>query len=151
MNVPQFSRSCAHSGSSFGSNTAHCVPRNRLSSMNRAVRRTGRYFHSDARRSAPSQRARAPHDVAGVGHRAQAVHAEWIQQADLRVREQSRLAPQRQCGHADQRRLEPGRGFPDAPVGVGARDDARHRAAGRESLLAEFLERVRRPGPAGSR
>ena len=27
MNAPTLSRICAHSGSSFGSNTTHCVPR----------------------------------------------------------------------------------------------------------------------------
>ena len=27
MNAPTFRRICAHSGSSFGSNTTHCVPR----------------------------------------------------------------------------------------------------------------------------
>ena len=45
MNVVTFSRSEDHSGSSLGSNTAHCVPRRSDSSMYSASRRTGRYFH----------------------------------------------------------------------------------------------------------
>ena len=45
MNVVTFSRSEDHSGSSLGSNTAHWVPRRRDSSMYRASRRTGMYFH----------------------------------------------------------------------------------------------------------
>ncbi len=59
MNAPTLSRICAHSGASLGSNTTHCVPRYSDSSRNSAVRRTGRYFHSDASRSSPS-RVRAP-------------------------------------------------------------------------------------------
>src|SRR5207344_3045680 len=47
-------------GSSLGSNTTHCVPRYRLSSRKSAVRRTGMYFHSEARRSLPC-RVREPH------------------------------------------------------------------------------------------
>ncbi len=60
MKAPMLSRICAHSGESFGSNTTHCVPRNRLSSMYSASRRTGRYFHSDASRIGAGQRACAP-------------------------------------------------------------------------------------------
>ncbi len=59
MNAPTLSRICAHSGSSFGSKTTHCVPRKSDSSRKSAVRRTGRYFHSEASRSAPA-RVRAP-------------------------------------------------------------------------------------------
>ena len=73
MNAPTLSRICAHSGSSLGSNTTHCVPRYRLSSMNSAVRRTGTYFHSTASWSAPAQRARAPDHAADDRERAQAV------------------------------------------------------------------------------
>ena len=59
MNAPTFSRICAHSGSSFGSNTTHWVLRYRLSSRNSASRRTGTYFHSSASTSSP-RRVRAP-------------------------------------------------------------------------------------------
>ena len=59
MNAPTLRRICAQSGSSFGSNTTHWVPRKRLSSRNRAVRRTGMYFHSEASWSAPRS-VRAP-------------------------------------------------------------------------------------------
>src|SRR3569623_238985 len=48
MKAPRLRRICAHSGSSLGSNTTHCVPRSRLSSRKSARRRTGRYFHSEA-------------------------------------------------------------------------------------------------------
>ena len=58
-NVPTLRRICAQSGSSFGSKTTHCVPRNSDSSMYSAVRRTGMYFHSLASESAPFS-VRAP-------------------------------------------------------------------------------------------
>src|SRR3569832_677152 len=60
MKAPRLRRICAHSGSSLGSNTTHCVPRNSLSSRKSARRRTGRYFHSEASWSAP-RKVRAPH------------------------------------------------------------------------------------------
>ena len=59
MKAPMLSRICAHSGSSFGSNTTHCVPRYRLSSRNSAMRRTGMYFHSEPRSLSPCS-VRAP-------------------------------------------------------------------------------------------
>src|SRR6184192_2043278 len=59
MNAPMLSRICAQSGSSLGSKTTHCVPRQRLSSRKSAVRRTGMYFHSEASRSSPCN-VRAP-------------------------------------------------------------------------------------------
>ena len=59
MKAPMFKRICAHSGSSLGSNTTHLVPRNRLSSMNRARRRMGTYLYSSANALAP-RRVRAP-------------------------------------------------------------------------------------------
>ena len=65
MNEPTFSRIAAHSGSSFGSNTTHLVPRYRLSSRKSAVRRTGTYFHWLASASAPAS-VRAPHEHAAV-------------------------------------------------------------------------------------
>ena len=68
MNAPRLSRICAHSGSSFGSNTTHCVPRYSDSSRKSAVRRTGTYFHSEARLSAPAS-VRAPQTtVPAVGN-----------------------------------------------------------------------------------
>ena len=79
MNAPTLSRMAAHSGSSFGSNTTHWVPRYRLSSMNSAVRRTGTYFHWSASRSAPRS-VLAPHTTGPTdGERTQAVHAERVE------------------------------------------------------------------------
>src|SRR5579863_1545612 len=65
MNAPTFSRMLAHSGSALGSNTTHCVPRRRLSSMYSAVRRTGMYFHWLSAASEPSK-VRAPHTTEPV-------------------------------------------------------------------------------------
>ncbi len=50
----------AHNVASLGSKTTHCVPREMLSSIKRASRRTGMYFHSEAKWSAPIS-VRAPH------------------------------------------------------------------------------------------
>ena len=85
MNAPTLSRICAHSGSSFGSKTTHFVPRNRLSSMNSASRRTGTYFHSDGLRVGAAS-VRAPqHDVAVDREGAQAVDPERVERAVLAV------------------------------------------------------------------
>ncbi|CAM5615253.1 hypothetical protein RLIN73S_03768 [Rhodanobacter lindaniclasticus] len=59
MKAPTLRRICAHSGSSFGSNTTHWVPRYRLSTYS-ASRRTGTYLYSSASRSAPRS-VREPH------------------------------------------------------------------------------------------
>src|SRR5579885_899234 len=59
MNPPILSRSCAQSGSSFGSKTAQRVARYKLSSIYSARRRTGAYFQSELRMSAPCN-VRAP-------------------------------------------------------------------------------------------
>ena len=64
MNAPTFSRICAHSGSSLGSNTTHCVPRYRLSSMNSASRRTGHVLVLVGQLVGAAQRPRAPDDAA---------------------------------------------------------------------------------------
>src|SRR3954447_5591275 len=60
MNAPTLSRIWDHRGSSFGSKTTHLSPALRLCSRYSAVRRTGTYFHSLDRVSAPN-RVRAPH------------------------------------------------------------------------------------------
>src|SRR3954453_24159044 len=59
MNAPALTLISAHRASSLGSNTTHGRAALRLRSRNRAVRRTGTYFHSLARASAPA-RVRVP-------------------------------------------------------------------------------------------
>ena len=85
MNAPTFRRICAHSGSSFGSNTTHCVPRYRLSSRKSAVRRTARYFHSRGQLVGAAQRAPAPDHAPGDRELAQAVDAQRVERAVLEV------------------------------------------------------------------
>ena len=55
--------------------------------MNRAVRRTGTYFHSSASSVGAAQRARAPDDAARRRKAAQAVDAERVELAVLGVGE----------------------------------------------------------------
>ena len=64
MKAPTLSRICAHSGSSFGSNTTHFSPRYRLSSMNSAGAPDRDVLVLVAELVGAAQRARAPDDVA---------------------------------------------------------------------------------------
>src|SRR3954470_22161617 len=73
------------------------------------------------------QRARAPHQRAGGGEGAQTVDAERVEQSGLTVRQ---IDGER--AHSDELRLRTRRRLPHAALGVGARDDARDRAGGRE-------------------
>ena len=65
----------AHSRSSLGSNTTHCVPSSIDSSRNRKSRRTLTYFQSVF----VGAGARAPDADAAAGKRADAVHAARIE------------------------------------------------------------------------
>ena len=108
MNAPTFSRICAHSGSSFGSNTTHCVPRNSDSSRNSAIRRTGTYFHSDPRSLSPSS-VRAPQTTLPyTGNVRRQLTAVRVQHAVLAVADRDRepTAPTRRprCPPAPSRR-----------------------------------------------
>ena len=119
MNAPTLSRICAHSGSSFGSNTTHCVPRYRLSSMNSASRRTGTYLYSSASWSAPRS-VRAPQTTRPMTGkmRRQLMPSGLSMPFSASVRFTSRLWTPLERG------VEPGRRLPDAALRVGARHDA---------------------------
>ena len=86
MNAPTLSRICAHSGSSFGSNTTHCVPRiQALLDEQRRAGAPGRTSTRDASWSAPRS-VRAPQTTRPMtGKRAQAVDAERVELAVLAV------------------------------------------------------------------
>ena len=120
MNAPTFIRIEAHSGSSFGSKTTHWVPRNRLSSRNSASRRTGRYFHSSAIRSAPRS-VRAPHDTGPITGklRRQFTPSLFSWPFSRSVIGHVEAGDAAECGGGARRRL------PDPPLHVGAGHDAR--------------------------
>ena len=124
MNAPTFSRMLAHSGSSLGSNTTHCVPRRRLSSMYSAVRRTGMYFHWMPARRRP-QGPRAPDTGPMTGKLRRQLTPSGLSSPFSVVGHQHRRGrPAGQRGAGPRGRL------PDAARAVGAGPDPGHGAAG---------------------
>ncbi len=85
MNAPMFSLICAHKGSSFGSNTTHCVPLNRLSSMQSAVRRTAILLVFICQLIRRREGCVAPYHPACDGKGAETVNAQGVQLAVLLV------------------------------------------------------------------
>src|SRR2546421_394355 len=110
MKAPALSLICDHSGSAFGSNTAHCRPRRRLSSMNRVVRRTEMYLFSSASW------------LAQAGEEERRVLAARADEVLLRVEE---LALRGRLVDPVARRVDEQEGAPDLAVGGRLRDQRR--------------------------
>ena len=148
MNAPTLSRSCAHSGVVVGLEHRPLACRgSRLSSINSASRRTGTYFHWLAATSAPSS-VRAPQAIVAVDReRAQAVEPERVEHAVLGVGQPVLELGRRRASRAS----VPAGAFHTPRCAVGAGDQPGHGAAGANSARPEVVERVRRPGCAGSR
>jgi hypothetical protein len=131
-----FRRICAHSGSSFGSNTTHCVPRNRLSSRNRPGGAPGR---TCTRRpaSAAAQGARAPDDAAVDREAAQHVQAQGVDDAVFTVGQV--LSHFHHPVHGG---VGAGRRFPEAARRIGTRIDACHRPRRGHAAQAQAVQGI---------
>ncbi len=84
-----------------------------------------------------AQCARAPHHAPVHREAAQAVDAEWVEQAVLRIGHLDA-----QPGDAVERGVDAGRGLPDTAPGIGASDDARDHAARGERVDLPAERRV---------
>ena len=140
MNAPTLSRICAHSGSSFGSNTTHLrAAVQALLDEQRRAGAPGRTSTRDASWSAPRS-VRAPQTTrADDREGAQAVDAERVEQAVLDVGQRDRSAPATPLSAASR----PAGAFQTPRVRVGARDDAGDRArTARTSSSCAVAQRV---------
>ena len=139
MKAPTFSRICAHSGSSLGSNTTHFGPRNRLSSMNSAMRRTGMYFHSEPIWSLP-WRVRAPQTTVPYTLKLR------MQLTRVGIEDAIFLVGQRHRHsiHARQTGLGAGRRLPHSAIAVRPRVDTGHKTTWWEIVREIALRRVGR-------
>jgi hypothetical protein len=137
MNAPTLRRICAHSGSSFGSKTTHCVPRKSalLDEERQPPHRDVLPLRSQTVGAFGG--ARTPGDVACHREGAQRVDA---QRVDAPVFAVGHLVDQ--FAHSHQRRILTGGRLPHAALRVGAGDDARHHAAGDKTGEAVLLKRV---------